>query len=65
MRPDRLDREGRPRPSDKGAPVQTFRIVLGGPGPIEEVTVTVPREQLLANIDYYERAGRKWVVVKA
>lgn len=45
--------------------VQRFRIVLGGPGPVEEITVTVPRDQLLQNIDYYEKQGRKWVVVKA
>ena len=61
----RKDREGRPRPKEQTAPIQSFRIVLGGPGPQEELTTVVPREALLDNIDFYEKQGRTWVVVKA
>lgn len=63
VRPDRLDREGRPKPKN-AKKVEQFTIILdalqGG-----KLTTCVPREFLLDALDDYTAKGRRWLVVPA
>lgn len=40
--------------------IQKFRVVLE-----DNLTTTVQRSDLLKNLDYYSKQGKKWVVIKA